>query len=63
MGLALVRERGDGFEKAEGQFGAMVEFLESLEASGMTESDLERRLSEEGRELLRNLLAAHVRMQ
>ncbi|MCP4203232.1 MAG: ISKra4 family transposase, partial [bacterium] len=64
MGLALVREpEDDGFEEAEEQFGAMAEFLKSMEAGRMTESDLERQLEQEGRELLRKLLAAHVQMR
>lgn len=64
MGLALARDpEDDGFEEAEDQFGAMAEFLRSMEAGKMTESDLERRLEEEGRELLRKLLAAHVQMR
>ena len=64
MGLALVRSpEDDGFEEAEEQFGAMAEFLRSMEAGTMTESDLERRLEEEGRELIRKLLAAHVQMR
>ncbi|MCP4203419.1 MAG: hypothetical protein GY769_15990, partial [bacterium] len=64
MGLALARSpEDDGFEEAGEQFGAMAEFLRSMEAGKMTESDLERRLEEEGRELLRKLLAAHVQMR
>ena len=64
MGLALARSpEGDGFEEAEEQFGAMAEYLRSMEAGTMTESDLERRLEAEGRELLRKLLAAHVHMR
>lgn len=64
MGLALAREpEDDGFEDAEKQFAALAEFLRSMEAGKMTESDLERQLEEEGRELLRKLLAAHVQMR
>lgn len=63
MGLAANREREDWFGSAEARFGAVVDFLRSMEATEMTESDLERRLEDEGRELLRELLASHVRMR
>lgn len=63
MGLALACEQVDPFEEAETRFGEMVELLRSMEAAGMTEGDLERRLDEEGRELLRRLLEAHLRMR
>ena len=64
MRLAAVEEGQEAwFGSAEARFAGVVDFLRSLEATGMTESDLERKLEEEGRELLRELLAAHVRMR
>jgi hypothetical protein len=64
MGLALARiPEDDDFEEAEEQFAALAAFLRSMEAGTMTESDLERRLEKEGRELIRKLLAAHVQMR
>jgi hypothetical protein len=64
MGLALARiPEDDSFEEAEEQFGSMAAFLRSMEAGTMTESNLERRLEKEGRELIRKLLAAHVQMR
>ncbi len=45
MGLALARSsEDDGFEEAAEQFGAVTEFLRSMEAGKMTESDFERRV-------------------
>ena len=63
VGLALACEQVDPFGEVEVRFGAIVEVLRSMEAARMTESDLERRLDEEGRELLRQLLEAHLRMR
>ena len=48
------------FAQAEAQFAALVSHLQSAEAQAMTHSELERELEQQGRELLRTLLQAHL---
>lgn len=48
------------FSAAEAQFAGIMAHLESAEAQAMTHSELERKLAEEGRELMRRLLQAHL---
>jgi len=51
------------FAAARAQFGALEAFLGSPEACRMTHSDLERELEQRGRELLRQLLQAHLEVR
>lgn len=51
---------GDEFRPAHEQFEAAVAWLESADASKLTHSALEERLEEEGREMMRKLLQAHL---
>lgn len=62
MGAALLRraERANGFAQAEGSFSALVGRLRSDETARMSHSDLESLLEKEGREVLRQLLQAHL---
>ena len=62
MGAALVvREpEVDGFEVAEASFTALVGRLKAEETAGMSLGDLESFLDKEGREVLRQLLQAHL---
>lgn len=62
MSAALVREEAglDGFEVASASFMALVGRLKGDETSGMSLGDLERFLEKEGREVLRQLLQAHL---
>lgn len=48
------------FSQATAQFAKIVSYLSSQEAGKMTHSDLERKLAEEGQELLRLLLQEHL---
>lgn len=48
------------FAEVEAKFRQMRSRLESKEAAAMTHSELERELEEEGRELLRSFLQAHL---
>jgi hypothetical protein len=54
---------GDEFRPARFQFDAAVAYLESEEAAQLTHSALEERLEEEGRELVRKLLQAHLNLR
>lgn len=55
-----VPARAGAFVQAEAQFAQILSDLSSKEAGTMTHSDLERKLTEEGRELLRLLLQEHL---
>ena len=48
------------FSVAEAKFAGIMADLESAEAQAMTHSELERKLAEEGRELMRLLLQGHL---
>lgn len=48
------------FRAAEEKFAGMMADLESAQAQAMTHSELERKLAEDGRELMRLLLQAHL---
>lgn len=50
----------DAFGQARESFGAIETFLGSKEACSLKESDLERELEKRGRELMRQLLQAHI---
>jgi hypothetical protein len=50
----------DGFAEAEGTFVALVDHLQSGDTAGMSHSDLEALLEARGRELMRQLLQAHL---
>lgn len=61
MGAALMAvARGDGFEVAEASFTGLVGRLKAEETAHMSLGDLESFLDKEGRELLRQLLQAHL---
>lgn len=62
MSAAALRlvERADGFTAAEASFAGLVGRLRSDETDEMSHSDLERLLEKEGREVLRQLLQAHL---
>jgi len=61
MGAALMRlTEVDGFELAEASFTALVSRLKAEETARMSLSDLESFLDKEGREVLRQLLQAHL---
>lgn len=51
------------FAAARAEFGALEAFLGSPEACGLTHSELERELEQRGRELLRQLLQAHLEVR
>jgi len=54
---------GDAFAPARESFAALETFLGSKEACSLRESDLERELEKRGRELMRQLLEAHVEVR
>lgn len=62
MGAALVSRASevDGFEVAAASFTALVGRLKAEETAGMSLGDLESFLDKEGREVLRQLLQAHL---
>jgi hypothetical protein len=60
---ALPALQPDPFAAARAQFGALEAFLGSQEACGLTHSELERELETRGRELLRQLLQAHLEVR
>src|ERR1700693_2377445 len=62
MRLATARAAppADRFEEAEATFSALVNRLQSEEAARMSHSDLETLLERQGRELMRQLLQAHL---
>ena len=60
MAAALAAEERDAFAAAAAQFGGMVSFLKSGEAIKLTESELERTLEQQVRELARRLIQAHL---
>jgi hypothetical protein len=53
----------DAFAQARENFGAIETFLGSKEACSLRESDLERELEKRGRELMRQLLEAHIEVR
>jgi len=53
----------DAFAQARESFGAIETFLGSKEACSLRESDLERELEKRGRELMRQLLEAHIQVR
>ena len=53
----------DPFAEARAEFEGLEAFLGSQEACSMTHSDLERELEKRGRELLRQLLQAHLEVR
>lgn len=57
---ALAMTCAEPFGQALAQFAKILTYLSSQEASKMTHSDLERKLAEEGQELLRRLLQEHL---
>jgi hypothetical protein len=65
MGTAAGRrvERPDGFAVAEASFSGLVGRLQAEETRHMSHSDLESLLEKEGREVLRQLLQAHLDMR
>jgi hypothetical protein len=62
MRLAMVRAAppADRFVEAEATFSALVDLLQSKETARMSHSDLETLLEQQGRELMRQLLQAHL---
>ncbi len=60
---AVAAVNPDAFAEARECFGAMETFLVSKEACSLTESDLERELEKRGRELMRQLLEAHLEVR
>lgn len=60
---ALPALKPEPFAEARAQFGALEAFLGSPEACGLTHSELERELEQRGRELLRQLLQAHLEVR
>ena len=60
---ALPAVQPDPFAPARAEFGALEAFLGSQEACGLTHSELERALETRGRELLRQLLQAHLEVR
>jgi len=60
---ALPALKPEPFAQARRQFDALEAFLESKEACRLTHSDLERELETRGRELLRQLLQAHLEVR
>lgn len=62
MRLAMARAAppADRFEEAEATFAALVNRLQSEEMARMSHSDLETLLERQGRELMRQLLQAHL---
>lgn len=55
--------QGEPFAAARATFGTLEAFLGSPEAGHMTHSELERTLEQRGRELLRQLLQAHLEVR
>jgi hypothetical protein len=53
----------DVFAQARESFGGIEAFLGSKEACSLKESDLERELEKRGRELMRQLLEAHIEVR
>jgi len=62
MRLATARAAppADGFVQAEATLSALVNHLQSKETARMSHSDLETLLEQQGRELMRQLLQAHL---
>lgn len=54
---------GGAFSASEGQFSAIVGFLDGTEAAGLSHGELEERLAADGRELLRLLLQDHLTLR
>ena len=60
--------RGDGavpagFSASREQFESLVSFLDGTDAAGLSHAELEERLDEDGRELLRRLLDDHLALR
>lgn len=62
MRSATVRhaDPADGFAEAEASFSGLVSRLQSADTAHMSHSDLEALLEQQGRELMRQLLQAHL---
>jgi hypothetical protein len=60
MVTARSAEPLDRFVQAEATFSGLVQRLQSRDTARMSHSDLERLLEQEGRELMRQLLQAHL---
>ena len=60
---ALAARVADSFAEARAEFDGLEAFLESQEACNMTHNDLERELEKRGRELMRQLLQAHLQVR
>jgi len=60
---AVAAVNRDIFAEARESFGGIETFLVSKEACSLTESDLERELEKRGRELMRQLLEAHLQVR
>lgn len=63
MAAALAAVERDAFATAARQFAGMVSFLKSGEAGQLTESELERSLEPQLRELARRLIQAHLELR
>ena len=61
--LAQPAVNRDAFAQARQSFGAIETFLGSKEACSLRESDLERELEKRARELMRQLLEAHIEVR
>jgi len=61
MATALAVMERDAFAAAAAHFGGMVDYLKSREAGELTESELERTLEQQIRELARQLIQAHLK--
>ena len=60
LATARVAPPADRFVEAEATLSALVNRLESEETARMSHSDLETLLEQRGRELMRQLLQAHL---
>lgn len=60
MSAARVAEPVTGFAAAEATFSGLVSHLQSADTAGMSHSELERLLEQQGRELMRQLLQGHL---
>lgn len=60
---ALLAQAVDPFAEARDTFGSIETFLGSQEACSMSHSDLEREIEKRGRELMRQLLQAHLQVR
>lgn len=60
---AVATVNRDAFAEARECFGGIETFLVSKEACSLSESDLERELEKRGRELMRQMLEAHLQVR